>query len=242
MTAADRADPAGARHAVVFGGSGGIGAAFVQQLRADPRYAKVFSVARSGAELTFDLRDEASIAGAAADIGRWGSPDLVIIATGMLQCEGSVLPEKSFRAIEPQAMMDSFAINAVGPALIAKHMLPLLPRDRRAALVAVSARVGSIGDNRLGGWYSYRASKAALNMLVRSLAIEVGRSHPQAIVAALHPGTVDTRLSQPFQNAIPPDRLRGPEQSARAMLEVIADLGPADSGGFFAWDGLPVPW
>jgi NAD(P)-dependent dehydrogenase (short-subunit alcohol dehydrogenase family) len=122
-----------------------------------------------------------------------------------------------------------------------KHFAPLMPRDRRAAFAALSARVGSIGDNRLGGWHSYRASKAALNMLLRNLAVELARSHPQAVVAGLHPGTVDTGLSRPFQKGVADGKLFTPEFSAASLMAVLDGLTPADSGGFFAWDGVRIP-
>jgi NAD(P)-dependent dehydrogenase (short-subunit alcohol dehydrogenase family) len=139
-------------------------------------------------------------------------------------------------------MANVYAANAIGPALIAKHCLPRLPRDRRAVFAVLSARVGSIGDNRLGGWHSYRASKAALNMLVRNFAIELERSNPRAVVAALHPGTVDSRLSAPFQRRVAPGRLFSPDQAAGHLLAVIDKLTPADSGGLFAWNGERLPW
>ena len=128
-----------------------------------------------------------------------------------------------------------------GPALVARHFLPLLPRDRRAVFAALSARVGSIGDNRLGGWHSYRASKAALNMILRNLAIELARTHPQAVVAGLHPGTVDTGLSEPFQKGVKPEKLFTAESSAERLLAVMDALTPADCGRVFAWDGQPIP-
>lgn len=138
-------------------------------------------------------------------------------------------------------LLRDYRVNTVGPALVAKHFLPLLPRDRRAIFAALSARVGSTSDNRLGGWHSYRASKAALNMILRNLAIELVRSHPQAIVAGLHPGTVQTRLSEPFQRGVQPEKLFTPEHSAGRLLSVLDGLAPADSGGVFAWDGTVIP-
>ena len=139
-------------------------------------------------------------------------------------------------------MAQVLAINTIGPALIAKHLLPRLPRTRRAVFAALSARVGSIGDNRLGGWHAYRASKAALNMLVANFGIELARSHPQAIAAALHPGTVASALSAPFRQSTPDNPLFTPEQAAGHLLGVIEGLTPADSGGLFAWDGQRLPW
>ena len=138
-------------------------------------------------------------------------------------------------------LLRDYRINAVGPALVAKHFIPLLARDRRAVFTALSARVGSIGDNRLGGWHSYRASKAALNMLLRNLAVELGRTHPQAVVAGLHPGTVDTGLSAPFQKGVKPEKLFTADHSAERLLAVVDGLTPADSGGVFAWDAARIP-
>lgn len=229
----------------VFGASGGIGAALAIALAATH---DVHAGSRSGAALpsanihpfAFDLTDEASIAAACTAIG---SPlDLVIVATGRLTRAGGTGPEKSYRALDGTGMAELFAINTIGPALIAKHTLPLLRRDSRAVFAALSARVGSISDNRLGGWHAYRASKAALNMLVKNLALELARTHPHAIAVTLHPGTVDTALSAPFQRGVAPEKLFTPKTSAAALLGVLAGLTPAQSGGLFAWDGAHVPF
>ncbi len=221
--------------AVVIGASGGIGAAVADRLEADARFAVVHRLSRSGTG--FDLEDEASIAGAAARVAAGPMPTLVFVATGVLHHGHE--PERSYRAMSAEHLLRDYRINTVGPALVAKHFAPLLPRDRRAVFAALSARVGSIGDNRLGGWHSYRASKAALNMILRNLAIEMGRMHAQAVVAGLHPGTVDTALSTPFRKGVP--ELFTPARSAEAMLAVLDRLTPADSGGVFAWDGARVP-
>ena len=211
---------------VVIGATGGIGAAFVEALTA--ARTEVHGLSRADG---LDLTDEASIAAAANRIG--GPLDLVIVATGILGT-----PEKAMRDLSADALARYFAVNATGPALVAKHFLPLLAKDRRAVFAALSARVGSITDNRLGGWYGYRASKAALNMLVRTLAIELARTRPQALCVALHPGTVDTALSKDFQKGVPD--LFTPQRSAAAMLDVLGRLTPADSGGCFAWDGSRI--
>ncbi len=218
--------------AVVVGAGGGIGAAFVDLLGAR---GTVVGLARTD----LDLTDAASIAAAAARID--GSLDLVIVATGMLH-DAAGGPEKSLRDLDPERLARSFAVNAIGPALVARSFLPKLHIDRKTAFVALSARVGSIGDNRLGGWYGYRASKAALNQLLRTAAIEHARRAPLGVVAALHPGTVATRLSAPFQRGIAADALFTPAFSAAALLSVIDRLTPADSGGFFAWDGAAIPF
>lgn len=225
--------------AVVIGVSGGVGGAVAARLRASRQFDVVHGFARSGEGTAhLDLEDEGSIIRAAAAVADGPPPTLVFVATGVLH-HGHA-PERSWRALEADHMMRDYRINAVGPALVARYFLPLLPKDRRAVFAALSARVGSIGDNRLGGWHSYRASKAALNMILRNLAIELGRSHPMAIVAGLHPGTVDTGLSAPFQRGVAPDRLFTPGDSAERLLQVVADLSPADSGGIFAWDGARI--
>jgi NAD(P)-dependent dehydrogenase (short-subunit alcohol dehydrogenase family) len=229
--------------ACVFGATGGIGAALVQQLATDPKVALVHAGARSAVDSSgkirpfrFDLTEEASIAAAAAAIGPC---DLVIVATGLLHSD-AIQPEKSLRAQTANAYATAFAVNAIGPALIAKHFLPLLPKNRRSLFAAISARVSSISDNRLGGWHAYRASKAALNMILRNFAIELSRTHRNAIVAALHPGTVDTPLSQPFQRNVAQGKLFTPDYSAEALLKVIDGLSPEDSGNLFAWDGQRI--
>ena len=198
--------------------------------------AAMLHVAAKILPFAFDLSKEASIAQAAKAIG---TLDLIIIATGMLHHE-NVQPEKSYRGQSAEAYARAFAINATGPALIAKHFLPLLPRDRRAVFAALSARVSSVSDNRLGGWHAYRASKAALNMIVRNFAIELARTHPQTIAVTLHPGTVDTALSQPFQGNVAEGTLFTPDYSAARLLTVIDGLTPENSGNLFAWDGQQI--
>ncbi len=188
----------------------------------------------------FDLADESSIVAAARQIERGGPLDLAIVATGLLHDE-TVAPEKSWRALDAEAMQRLFAINAIGPAIVAKHVLPLLGKDRRSVFAVLSARVGSIGDNKVGGWHGYRASKAALNMLVRNFAIELKRSNPKAVAVALHPGTVDTGLSRPFQANLPEGQLTSADQSAAHLLDVVASLRPDQSGSHIAWDGSRIP-
>ncbi|WP_421729879.1 SDR family NAD(P)-dependent oxidoreductase [Brevundimonas sp.] len=224
------------RAAVVIGASGGIGAAIADGLQASGRFDTVHRLSRSGTGL--DLEDEASIAKAAEQVARGPSVGLVFVATGVLH--SGETPERSYRALNAEHMLRDYQINAVGPALVAKHFAPLLPRQGRSVFAALSARVGSIGDNRLGGWHSYRASKAALNMTLRNLAIELGRTHRDLVVAGLHPGTVATDLSAPFQSGVAEGKLFTPAQSARHLLSVIDGLTPADSGGVFAWDGARI--
>ncbi|MGU3361181.1 SDR family NAD(P)-dependent oxidoreductase [Methylobacterium sp. M6A4_1b] len=233
--------------AVVIGASGGIGRALVDALAAESGDRTIFAFSRSGLSYSrpihsgqIDLADETSIAAAAAAVARVGPPDLVIIASGVLHQTG-VSPEKSLRSLDPAAMATVFAVNTIGPALVAKHFFPLMPRTGRSVFAALSARVGSIEDNRLGGWYTYRASKAALNQILRTLAIEARRTHPDAIVAGLHPGTVKTALSGPFRPDPDVPGLFTPDVSASHLLSVLAGLKPGDSGRVFAWNGQQIP-
>ena len=226
-----------ASSAVVIGASGGIGAAVAEALRASDRFAVIHALSRSGTGL--DLEDEASIAAAAARVAEGPAPTLVFVATGVLH-HGQA-PERTYKVMTADHLLRDYRVNTVGPALVAKHFLPLLPRDRLAAFAVLSARVGSISDNRLGGWHSYRASKAGLNMILRNLAVELARSHPQAVVAGLHPGTVATDLSAPFQKGVADGKLFDAAYSAERLLAVLDGLGPTDSGGVFAWDGARVP-
>lgn len=234
--------------AVVFGASGGIGAAMTAALAGDPRCAEVWAGSRSGAgsggkrrDFRFDLTDGDSIATAVDLIGEGGPVHLVLVTTGLLHTS-EFGPERSWRDLDAAAMAQIFAVNTIGPALIARHMLDLLPRDEAAIFAVLSARVGSIGDNRLGGWHSYRASKTALNMLIRNFSIELQRKRKQAICVGLHPGTVDTGLSEPFQRGVPDGKLFSPDYSARQLLGVLSDLTPSDTGHIHAWDGQRIEW
>ena len=235
-----------AGRAIIFGASGGIGAALVDMLEErgwDVAAGARGSVVRQGQRaisFRFDLLDESSLAAAAVQFADY-QPDLLIVATGVLTLSDGTGPERSLRKLDPTAMLEVLRLNSVGPALIAKHFLPLLPPDRRSVFAALSARVGSIGDNRLGGWHSYRASKAALNMLLRNFAIEMAGTHPKVVIAGLHPGTVATNLSGPFQGNVPRQQLLSPEESAAHLLDVIDGLTPADSGGVFDWRGDRLP-
>ena len=238
------------KRALVIGSSGGIGAALVNQLVASGRFDRIYAGNRrphaahhsNVTRLTIDILDDDTLAEAGRQIAQDGALDLLIVATGLLHRGTDIRPEKSLRQLDASVMAEVFAVNSIGPALVAKHVLPLLVRRQRAVGIFLSARVGSIADNRLGGWHSYRASKAALNALVRCFAIELGRSNPEAIVAALHPGTVDTPLSKPFQARVPGSSLFSADDSAARILGVIDQLLPTDSGGFFGWDGRPIPY
>lgn len=217
--------------AVVIGASGGIGSATATAL--EERNRAVIALSRHS-EPALDLIDEQSIAAAAHSLAMRGiEPDLVIVATGLLHGNG-VTPEKSLRELSPEQLIRSYQVNAIGPALVAKHFLPIMPRDRRAVLAALSARVGSISDNRLGGWHSYRASKAALNMLIRNIAIEWQRKNPLAIIVGLHPGTVETRLSAPYKGNAQQTRL-APNDAARRLLDVIEGLNAEHSGQLLSY-------
>lgn len=233
---------------VILGASGALGGAFVRAGLARPGVGQVFALSRRaiGASadarlipLACDITEEASIAAAFATIGATGPVHRVIIATGRLHGEG-LTPEKALRDLDAGRLARSFQVNAIGPALVIKHALPLLPRDERAVIAALSARVGSISDNRAGGWYGYRAAKAALNMLIRSAAIEAARRWPLAVIVGLHPGTVASTLSQPFQAGVKPGHLFTPEESVERLIAVLDGLSPAQSGRLFAYDGQEI--
>lgn len=218
--------------ALVIGASGGIGAALARALAA--RGVAVTGLSRRVDGL--DVTQEASVSAALARLE--GPFEIVLVATGALAPPGKG-PEKSLRHLEDGQVAAQFALNATGPALVLKHALRLLPREGRSVFAALSARVGSIGDNALGGWYSYRASKAALNQLIHTGAIEVARTHRQAICVTLHPGTVDTGFGAEFHRGM---QTVTPDAAAANLLRVLDGLTPADTGGFFDWSGARVPW
>lgn len=237
-------------HVAVIGASGGIGAAICEHLVELPEVSQVSAFSRSlpaGGDgrivhRALNLEDEGSIADAAADASAFGPLSLVFVASGLLHDGDEIQPEKTWRAMTSQQMARNFAVNATGPALVAKHFLPLLTTEGKAVFAAISARVGSISDNHLGGWYAYRASKAALNMLIKTLSIELVRRQPNVIIAGLHPGTVDTSLSKPFQGNVPEGKLFRPEYAAGRLLNVIDGLDQKDTGSLFAWDGERIPF
>ncbi|WP_417671481.1 SDR family NAD(P)-dependent oxidoreductase [Roseibium sp.] len=232
----------GTKVAVVIGASGGIGAALVAALEDSARFDKVLGLSRSSTP-SLDLLDEASIERAArwaeAQAGEDGEIGLVFDATGALTIDGQK-PEKSLREIDGVALARSYSINAIGPVLLMKHFLPLLPREGRGVFATLSARVGSIGDNHLGGWYGYRAAKAGLNQLVRTAAVELARKKREAICVSLHPGTVQTPLTEGFAKR--GLEVQSPEQAAQRLIRVIENLTPSDTGGFFDHLGQPVVW
>lgn len=223
-------------HALVIGSSGAIGAAFVDLLGNSPRCASVRGLHRQSMP-PLDFADEASIAQAARGLEDGPRYHLVINAAGVLHGP-EFTPEKRLADLNYPQMLATFQANAFGPALLMRHFTPLLANER-AIMAMLSAKVGSIGDNRLGGWYSYRASKAALNMMVRTAAIELVRNRKEAVLVALHPGTVASPLSRPFRG----DSIGRPARDAAAdMLRVLDALTPADSGTFKAYDGSTLPW
>lgn len=224
--------------ALIIGANGGIGTACVCALARRGDFEHVLPLSRNSAP-PIDIVDEASIANAALQLAEAGIvPRLIIVATGLLHKNGKG-PERGMRDLNADWMIENFRTNAVGPALIAKHFLPLMPKNGRVCFAALSARVGSISDNRLGGWHSYRASKAALNMLIRNISIEWQRKNPEAIVVGLHPGTVKTPLSAPFKGDLATERFP-PAQAAAQLLDVLAALQPEQSGQLFAYDGTII--
>ncbi|MHA7818461.1 MAG: SDR family NAD(P)-dependent oxidoreductase [Erythrobacter sp.] len=231
----------------MFGASGGIGRALCEAL-AGIGCEIIHAGSRAGEApvggpfqpFAFDLTDEASIA-AAAQVMRANPPEWVIVASGVLTLAGGEGPERTLKRLDPAVMAEVLALNTIGPALIAKHVLPLMPRDRRFVFAALSARVGSVSDNGLGGWHSYRASKAALNMLIKNFALEMARTHDQGVVVGLHPGTVATALSEPFQAGLPSGQLTEPDEAASMLVEVLRSLSPESSGKTFDYAGKQVP-
>ncbi|MHA7840627.1 MAG: SDR family NAD(P)-dependent oxidoreductase [Gammaproteobacteria bacterium] len=231
----------------IIGSSGAIGNAFTQQLAALHPKATLHAFSRtvinSASDNVYyhaiDYKDETSIASSAALAAKDAPLDLVIVATGLLHHE-NIKPEKSLREISAEKMKTLFEVNTILPALMAKHFLPTLNKHSSSIFAALSARVGSISDNRLGGWYGYRASKAALNMIIKNAAIEIGRKNKQAIIVSLHPGTVDSDLSKPFQENVPTEKLFTPDFAVKKLLAVLNNLTPNDTGQCFAWDGVII--
>ena len=237
-------------HAVVIGARGGVGAAFVDAITAASVNNQVWATSRSGTGLpnsadrafAVDITNETSIEALATAVTSAGlRPNLVLNCTGVLYTE-SFGPERSWRHLNIDTMRAVFEVNAFGVGLLGKHLIPLLPRTGRSVFGSLSARVGSISDNRLGGWHSYRASKAAQNMLIKGLAIEASMRWKDLICVALHPGTVNTDLSKPFSSRVPPEKLFTPQQSCQYLCNTIASLDSKSSGGFYAWDGQAIEY
>ena len=219
------------KRALIIGDTGGIGGAMAALLRAQGAEVTGLSRSRDG----LDVTDAGSVA---HHFGHLEGPyDLIFVATGALEISGAA-PEKALRQMTASAMMDQFALNALGPALILQQATRLMPRDGRAVFAALSARVGSIGDNRLGGWISYRTAKAALNQILHTASVEIARSHRHAVVVALHPGTVDTDFTQKYAAHVQAT----PAEAAQNLLTVMNGLSPDDTGGFYDWSGARVPW
>jgi NAD(P)-dependent dehydrogenase (short-subunit alcohol dehydrogenase family) len=244
------------RTALIVGGGKGIGFGFVRRLLADDKIDRVYATYRrqeSATELLaitderlccfqMDITEESQIATVIETI-KAETPALnyVINSAGVLH-EGEMQPEKSLRQINSAQLSRYFQVNSVGAMLLFKYIQPLLKHGDRSVLATISAKVGSISDNESGGWYGYRASKAALNMFIRTTAIEYKRTCPNAIVVALHPGTTDTNLSLPFQRSVPPEKLFSVDRTVKQLLTVIDGLQTKDSGEFFSWDGSHLPW
>jgi|TARA_B110000914_G_scaffold73905_1_gene64895 NAD(P)-dependent dehydrogenase (short-subunit alcohol dehydrogenase family) len=235
---------------VVIGSNGGLGKAFLEAFEADSRINSIYAFSRNTTisknhktQYSYiDLENEDSIKAAAKTSSSVSKIDLVIVATGILHNEKNIKPEKSMAQIDPDAMRAVIGINTIGPIMIAKHFLPKLRRDSKTVFAALSARVGSINDNRMGGWASYRASKAALNMLIKTVAIEQKRLLPESIVVSLHPGTVDTQLSQPFQKNVGKSSLFKASDAANNLIKVVNNLTIDDTGSFLAWDGSSIEY
>lgn len=236
-----------ANNHVIIGGSGAIGGAFTQQLSVLYPNAALHVFSRDRTEKILpnvthhriDYHDENAIEKAALTASKDAPLDRVIIATGMLH-DGDIMPEKSLRDLSKEKFQRLFEVNTILPALLAKHFLPKLNRERRSIFAVLSARVGSISDNHLGGWYGYRASKAALNMIIKNAAIEMSRRNKKAVIVGLHPGTVNSRLSEPFQGNVPAAKLFTPEFSAEKLLSVLDNIPAEQSGKCFAWDGKEI--
>lgn len=233
--------------AAVIGASGGIGTAFVQHLQECEQVESICTFSRSKTTFShpkvrnyqIDILDEDTIESAAKSVK---TPlNLILVTTGILH-EEAISPEKALKDLSLQNFEKIFAVNTFGPALIAKHFLPLIPKTERSVFAALSARVGSIEDNHLGGWYSYRASKAALNMIIKNTSIEISRRYKEACIIGLHPGTVDTKLSEPFQGNVEESKLFAPAYATEQMLKVVNSVQPSQSGKIFAYDGEVIPY
>lgn len=228
--------------AAIIGTNGGIGAALRKLLLQDPKLNALYSFSRHDEDIFLDITDEENIENAAKALAEVKDLKLILITTGLLHSADGLSPEKDWRYLNRVNFERSFLVNVIGPALIAKHFAPLLPKAEKSIFAALSARVSSISDNRSGGWYAYRASKAALNQVIRTLSIEAARKKPHSIFVGIHPGTVDTSLSAPFQSGVPANKIFKPEFSAEKIVQVLSSLNLEDSGGLFAWNGEKIPF
>lgn len=232
----------------VIGASGALGQEFTKQFAHQEDVEKVYTFSRSGQTFQhekvsshqLDFEDESALAKAAEEASQAEGMDLVLVTTGILH-ENEMMPEKSLKEITTEKLSRLYHVNTILPTMIMKHFLPHLKKDQKAIFAAISARVGSISDNELGGWYSYRASKAALNMLLKCASIELARKNKQAIIVGLHPGTVASNLSKPFQAGVAPDKLFTPEESVSKLINTLESLSPEDTGKCFAYDGKEIP-
>lgn len=229
----------------VFGSSGAIGCALISKLRGQYPIASIHAFSRKQDAIDgvihhqLDFLDESAVENAMKTATHQAPFNIVLVATGMLHSD-ECQPEKSLKTLNANSMQRLFEVNTVIPALIAKYALPRLSKQSNTIFAALSARVGSISDNRLGGWYAYRMSKAALNMFIKSASIEIARTHKQAVVVGLHPGTVKSNLSAPFQANVAKEKLFTPDYSAEQLLSVLLSLTAQDSGKCFAWDGKEI--
>ena len=246
-------------NALVIGATQGIGLGFVRSLLADQRVKKLFCTYRDVTTATellelvkehgerlvcleLDVTNETQIESALKQVkSEVNELHLALYCVGVLH-EGDISPEKSLRHLNAENLLYTFHVNSIGAAIVAKHLAPIFGRNTHSIFAAISAKVGSIGDNRLGGWYGYRASKAALNLFMRTTAIEFGRRCPNTIVVALHPGTTDTRLSKPFQDNVPEEQLFSVEKTVNLLTGVMSKLTLEDSGTFYSWNGSELPW
>lgn len=236
------------KNIVIFGTGGAIGSAVLDHLVSKYPGAHIHACSSQPflgdhhPQITFHLityEDEQTLADAAQKSKNSGPIDLIFVATGLLH-QGALMPEKSLKEITADKFITLYKANTIIPALIAKHFLPHLTRDGRGVYAVLSARVGSISDNQWGGWYAYRCAKAALNMLVKNLSIEMARRYPDAVILGLHPGTVDSALSAPFQKQVPADQLFTPKFAAEKLISILETIQPVDTGKCFAWDGQEI--
>ena len=232
----------------IIGSSGAIGNAVAEILLDDDGVEAIYRFSRNDSNensdrvknLFLDIEDEESIKDCIKNLSKDIKFDLVFVATGILHNDNDIFPEKSIRDISQSKLEKVLLVNTIGPALVGKYFIPYLRKDSKSIFAFLSARVGSISDNKLGGWYSYRASKTALNQIIKNFSIEVRRSNPNAIFIGLQPGTVKSFLSKPFEKNVRPGNLFTPEYSATKMLEVIENLSLEDTGKIYAWDGEEI--